>query len=237
MREPMTLLALLAGPLLAGGLTLVGAVQLRSHAVSWEMLLFQMTSFWLMILFPLSLVAFVAFAAQVEHRARAWDHLLMLPVPKWLTFAVKVLVMILALAAMNLLFIVLVIAGGKLGGLIASTGSFKGAIPWNDASLQLARAAAAGLLMMAVQLWLSLRFPHFIVPLVVGIAGATCTVGGQLFHQTAKTRFMPWATPNEVLAQSSQNGPDLGMMMAYGLAGGLVVLVAMCIHLSRREMR
>jgi lantibiotic transport system permease protein len=237
MREPITLLALLAGPGLAGALTLVGTVQKRPE-LSWEMFLGQMTNFWLMLLFPLSVVAFTTFAGQVEHRARAWDHLLMLPVPKWMTFAVKVLVMTLAIVAMNVLFLVLVIAGGKLGGPISSVGPFTGPIPLEAVLRHLALAGVAGgLLMLAVQVWLSLRFSHFIVPILVGFAGVTCGAGGAIFRHTGNTRYLPWGTPNEVLTQITQKGPDLEHMLVYGVGGGLIVFVAMCIHLSRREMR
>jgi hypothetical protein len=91
--------------------------------------------------------------------------------------------------------------------------------------------------MVAVQTWLSLRFFHFIAPILAGIGGVACGLAGLIFQQTQKTRFLPWATPNEVMMRLSQDGPELERMLAYGIAGGLIAFLAMALHLSRREMR
>lgn len=48
----------------------------------------------------------------------------------------------------------------------------------------------AGLFLVAAQTWLSLRFLHFIVPILVGIGGFACGIAGPIFRQTDKTRFL-----------------------------------------------
>lgn len=236
LREVMTLLTLLAGPGLVGVLSFVGAA-VRRREVEWSEVAPNMASFWGMLLFPLAFVALAAFAAQVEHRARAWDHLLMLPMRKWQVYAVKAAMMVVAAAIMNVLFVGFTLGGAMLGGLISPAGPFNGPIPVAALVKSVSVVAAAALFMIAVQTWLSLRFNHFILPILIGIGGVACAIAGMIFRQTDRTRFLPWATPNDVLMRWSTEGPDAERMLAYGVAGGLLAFVAMCIHLSRREMR
>lgn len=237
MRELMTLLTLLAGPGLAGALGFLGAAA-RPGDVGWARVLPSMTGFWVLLLFPLSAVAFAAFAAQIEHRARGWDHLLMLPAPKWMVFAAKSTIVALAAAAMNVLFLAFVIAGATLGGLISPHGQFTGPMGLQTIAPALALASAASLFMVAAQHWLSQRFSHFIVPILIGIGGVACTLAGLIFQQTDKTQFLPWAVPNQVfLASGADMQQQSQLLLGYGVIGGLLTFCALCVHLSRREMR
>lgn len=237
MREPMTLLAFLGGPALLGVLTALGAAT-REVPYAWAPLWVNLLSVWSLLLFPFAMIGMAAFAAQIEHRAKAWDHLLTLPVPKWAHFAVKALVVALAGLATYPLTIALMTLGGSLGGLVSPLGQFGGPLGLGPIVQPAALSAGAGLLLIALQLWVSLRFAQFIVPVMVGIGGIMVMMMSTAFQIDDLTKFFPWGLPSNVYGLARLDAPpDLVPLFAVGSVGGLLALVAMCIVLARREFR
>jgi ABC-2 type transport system permease protein len=237
LREPMTLLAFLGGPALLGALTGLGAAT-RDVEYAWAPMWVNLLSVWSMLLFPFAMIGIAAFAAQVEHRARAWDHLLTLPVPKWAHFAVKALLVALAGLATYPLMIAFVTLGGALGGLVSPHGQFGGPLGLGAIARPLALSAGAGLLLIALQLWVSLRFAQFIVPVMVGIGGCMVMMMSTAFSRADLTTFFPWGLPNGVVRTALvEPSLDFVPLFAVGSLGGLVALAAMCVVLARREFR
>jgi ABC-2 type transport system permease protein len=251
LREPLALLSLAGGPGLVGVLAFLGAATLRQD-VAWRRILDAVQSGAAILVFPLAVVGFVAFAAQLEHRTRTWDHLLALPVPKWEVFAVKAVVVILAALLLYPLLMALVLLGGALGSLISPRAGFVGAIDLAPRAEALALSAAAGLLLVAVQLWISLRFARFVAPVILGVIG---WVGGFVlmgFSALADlARILPWGLPSSVFTAAwarhvaeeaaippgAEAPPPVEPLLAVGVAGGAAVLAAMLIDLSRRDLR
>lgn len=237
LREPMTLLTLLAPPGLIGALAMLGAAR-RKIDYAWVDVWSNMLGVWTMLLFPFAAVAFLAFAAQVEHRSRGWEHLLSLPAPKPLMFAAKSIVAILGVLSLNLLFVLFLLLGGWLGGLLSPAGQFSGPLGLDRALPLLGLGAGAALLMIAIQLWVSLRFSHFIAPIVLGVGGCATALTALVFQQADEARFIPWGLPFRArLAETQGNHAEAELLLTFGLIGGGVVLSAMIIDLSRREMR
>ena len=234
LRDPMTLLTLVGGPAAVALLLFLG-VTIRRAPGDWGEYIARMMGFWTFFIFPLALTAFAAFYAQVEHRARAWDHLLALPIPKWRVFAVKALVLAAATIAMHALYIVLAPAAAALGGMIARQGPLTGTLTLAPFVKQLVTVEGASLLMIAVQLWVSLRFSQFAAPIMIGIGAFTATLAASFFGYLDYTRFFPWgvAYAMTIVADASLRT----LLLWYGLAGGLLAFAAMVAHLSRREMR
>lgn len=236
LREPVTLLTLAGAPLLAGTLVLIGVAAAR-RTVGWPDLLPGLGQFWLIFLFPLSAIAFTAFAAQIEHRARAWDHLLTLPAPKWQVLAAKALVVSAASLSTFPLFLACVALGGMAGGLVSRGGPLLGPVDWTLVWAGLSLGAAASVLMVALQLWLALRFVQFIAPVMLGIGGWGVAIAGLLFSQAEDTRFVPWGLAYRAGMAAAEGPPHPAPFLALGLGGGVLAFAAMCLHLSRREMR
>jgi ABC-2 type transport system permease protein len=238
MREPMTLLAFLGGPALLGVLTVFGAAT-RDVDYAWASVWRNVLTFmWPTLLFPFAAIGIAAFAAQIEHRAKAWDHLLTLPVPKWAHFWAKALVVALAGLATYPLTIALVSLGGALGGLLSPHGQFGGPFGLETFARPMALAAGASLFLIAAQLWVSLRFAQFIVPVMVGIGGIMVMLMSNAFDRGDLTTFFPWGLPSGVMeAALADASPDLVPLFAVGFVGGLLALVAMCVVLARREFR
>lgn len=233
-RNPMTLLTLVGGPAAVCLLLFLG-VSIRSQAGDWNDYIGRMLMFWAFFIFPLALTAFAAFYAQVEHRARAWDHILALPVPKWRVFVVKAFVLTAATAVMHALFVVLAPAAAALGGLVAPQGPLTGALTLGPLLLLLAAAGAASLLMIAIQLWLSLRFLNFAAPIMVGFGAFTATLAAGFWGYVEYTRYFPWGVAYGLT--SVADASERALLVWYGGLGGLLVFAAMVAHMSRREMR
>lgn len=234
LREPIALMTLVAGPALVGFLMFLGTAT-REEPQPWFRLVQGMSTFWTVFLYPLSVVAFAAFAAQIEHRARAWDHLLALPAPKWMLFSAKALIVVLAAAAMYPLFVAALVSGGLLGGLISRAGPLSGPIGIEGIATPLALSVGASLALIVIQLWVSLRFSHFIVPVVVGVGASGATLAAMILGSD-QARFSPWNLPSRVYGEAFF-GRDVQELVAAGIIGGFVAFAAMLLHLGRREMR
>jgi ABC-2 type transport system permease protein len=241
LRRLMAVISLVGGPALVG-LLMFPIAAMRAPGVqipsSWNVLLPGLAVFWALFVFPLSVMAFAAFYAQIEHRARAWDHILALPTPKWLLFSVKALVVIAATVAMHVVFLAFAFFGGWLGGLVSSLGPLRGPFGLEAITWQLAFAEGASLMTVAVQLWLSLRFSSFAAPVMIGI-GAFILSGAAyassfLGDFLGSARYIPWIVP---IAMNGAPSPLKEQLLFYGLFGGLLLMAAAVIDLSRREMR
>jgi ABC-2 type transport system permease protein len=130
-----------------------------------------------------------------------------------------------------------VILGGTLGGLFSPHGQFGGPLGLDAVARPLALSAGAGLLLIALQLWVSLRFAQFIVPVMVGIGGIMVMLMSSAFQRGDLTKFFPWGLPGGVIRAAQEASPDLVPLVAVGSVGGLIAFVAMCIFLARREFR
>jgi lantibiotic transport system permease protein len=97
----------------------------------------------------------------------------------------------------------------------------------------LAMMWASSLLLIAVQLWVALRFASFVPGLVLGIAGtffAVVATGAQ------EGVLMPWQMPVNMVS-SGKEAWRVPIALSLGSLGGLAAFALMLIHLSRREVR
>ena len=89
----------------------------------------------------------------------------------------------------------------------------------------------AGLLLVAIQFWIALRFSSFVPALAVGI-------GGTFFSVVATTAragvFFPWQMPINMLATEAWR---VQTALGLGAGLGLVALLLAVAHLSAREVR
>ena len=173
---------------------------------------------------------FATLAAQVEYRAKAWDHVLALPYPRWQIFAAKTLVIHGALAAMTALLLVYTYT------LVSLAGAITGAMPTGDmavadVTIRALRLLAAGLLLATLQLWVALRFANFVIPLAVGIAGTLVGLA-VLISGTQDADWFPW-----VVTLRTVTGEDWQQPVLIGLVGGVLAIGAMLFDLSRQSLR
>ena len=203
----------------------------QERVIPWEQSLQGSSAIWAFFMLPMSVTALTALIAHTEHGPRAWDHLRALPLPRWHLYAAKaactlgvVVIMSLALA---LLTFVAVKAAGWFKPEIASMGTpdIAGYL------LTLGRMFLSAWLLVAVQLWIALRFSSFVPGLATGI-------GGTFFAVVATAAkigvVLPWQIPvNQLVTEPLWRAQ---LSLALGFAGGCVVLTLMVWRMSRREV-
>jgi ABC-2 type transport system permease protein len=231
LRGSLALVLALMAPALPGAFALLALVASR-RLPSWDAMLNSFAfSLWALFLLPMTLAAFTALVGQIEHRAKGWDQLLALPIPRWQVFAAKLVIVLMATIAMTALVAALTVGGGALGGLL------RGEMPTGTIDpLMMARTlglilAASGALIV-LQLWSALRFPSFVVPLGVGIAGTMVTLTVAI-TRVDKADYFPWVMPLKTLAKEG----DPTRFALAGLIGGAVLAVLMVVDLARRDFR
>ena len=195
----------------------------------WSMFVTSGSAMWAFFMLPMTVTALTVLIAQIEHGPRAWNALLALPTPRWRIFAAKAAVVLGLVGAMS----------GALLGLLLLAGAVVEAVKPGDvltgrpdplAGARLLGTMFAGaLLMIAVQLWAALRFRSFVPPLVLGIGGTFVAVAATAAKQGA---YFPWLLAVQALAADQVKGQAA---IQLGFWGGLAVLAAMLVHMSRYE--
>ena len=227
LKGSLALLLCLVAPTLVT--LLVGAVALKRPNMDWHFVFEGATGLWSFFVLPMTITAVSALLANIEHAPRAWDHLLALPIHRWQLFVAKAIVLMAMTGAMSFLLAVELRVLGLILQAFALASAPHGPFPWTMAETLLSKMWAASFFMGIIQLWVALRFRSFVVPLTLGIAGTFIAVAA---FNAQEAMFVPWAMPVSVVgAEGAHAGPAL----EFGLIGGLVTMIAMIVHLSRRE--
>lgn len=196
----------------------------------WDLWLQNAAAVWAFFMLPMGVTALAALVAQLEHGTRSWDHLRALPLPRWYLYAAKTLCVLAVIALMSVAVLVLSAGALQLAAWIkpalAPTGEFHAM----HHVVRFAQVYLAALLLVAVQLWLALRYHSFIPTLAVGI-------GGTFFAVVASSArigiVLPWQIPLNVLATDPQRATTA---LLIGSLAGVAALLLMLVHLSHREV-
>jgi len=189
------------------------------------------SAIWAFFMLPMSVTALTALVAHMEHGPKSWDHLRALPLPRWRIYAAKTVCVIAVVALMSALTLLMTWAAVEIAAFVKPAIAPTGDVNLAAHAWTLAKMLAAALLLIAVQLWMALRFQSFVPGLALGI-------GGTFFAVVATSAragvFMPWQMPVNMLANESWRAETA---LAIGGAGGLVALALIVTHLSWREVR
>ena len=204
---------------------------LRAEKASpWDMWIGSASAVWAFFMLPMSVTALTALIAHMEHGPKSWDHLRALPLPRWRLYAAKAICVLAIVILMSVGVVAFSWAAVSLAGAIKPQVAPTGPFDLAAYARVLGMMFVAGLLMIAVQLWVALRFASFVPGLVLGIGGTFFAVVATAARAGV---FMPWQMPVNMMASEAWR-----VNTALGLGGGLglVALVLMTVHLSRREV-
>lgn len=186
---------------------------------------------WAFFMLPMSVTALTALVAQMEHGPKSWDHLRALPLPRWRLYAAKAVSVITVVALMSVLTLMLTWGAVEAASALKPAVQPEGAPDLAKHAMILVKMLGASMLLIALQLWMALRFASFVPGLALGIGGTFFAV----VATSAKAGvFMPWQMPVNMLT-SEQWRADTALTL--GGAGGLIALALMVAHLSWREVR
>jgi ABC-2 type transport system permease protein len=229
LRRSLALLLAAVAPLLIAIFIFFNLTRFK-QPMPWEMGLQTSAAIWAFFMLPMSVTALTALVAHTEHGPRAWDHLRALPLPRWHLYGAKALCVLGVVAAMSLLLGLLSTGAVVLAGWWKPAVAASGTPDFAAYLLVLARIFVAAWLLVAVQLWIALRYASFVPALATGIGGTFFAV----VATSAKAgMLLPWQIPvNQLAADPSR--ADLTLVL--GCVGGAVAFALMLWRMSRREV-
>jgi lantibiotic transport system permease protein len=191
--------------------------------------------FWALLMMPVYLALESALVAGVDHSENQWKSLLARPVARWNFYVAKLTMLVgMLVSASAILF------GGSLLDAILLPHlnpriAFAGAMPWQAMARECAQLAGLGLLALAIQHWVSLRWRSFgvaiafgLVAMVVGYFAVVATnASGGL------PEYFPWALPMLVLQRNASN---VNLVLLGGCVVALLVVALGCRDFGRREI-
>ncbi len=229
LRRSLALLLALVAPLLIAVFVFFNLVR-QSKPMPWTMALQFPSAIWAFFMLPMSVTALTALAAHTEHGPRSWDYLRALPLPRWHLHAAKSLCMLAVVALMTMALAVLVPVAVQVAGLLKPAVAATGTPDFPAYLLLLARILLSAFLLIAVQLWIALRYSSFVPALAMGI-------GGTFFAVVATSAkigvVMPWQIPVNQLASDPARAQ---LALVVGFTSGCLLFVVMCWRMGRREV-
>lgn len=196
----------------------------------WDMWMVGASGIWAFFMLPMSVTALTALVAHMEHGPKSWDHLRALPLPRWKLYSAKAICVLAVVAAMSVLTLLMVWGAVSLAVALKPQLQPTGDFALATYARTMGMMFLAALLLIALQLWTALRFASFVPGLVLGI-------GGTFFAVVATSAragvFLPWQMPVNMLASEAWR---VNTALGLGAGLGVVALVLMIVHLSRREV-
>lgn len=196
----------------------------------WEMWMGSGSAIWAFFMLPMSVTALTALVAHMEHGPKSWDHLRALPLPRWRLYAAKAICVLAVVALMSAAVLAMTWGAVTLAAAIKPAVTPSGAFELATYAATMGRMYLAALLMIAIQLWVALRYASFVPALAVGIGGTFFSVVATSAKQGV---FFPWQMPVNMLAGEAWR-VNTALGLGFGL--GALVLLAALLHLSRREV-
>ena len=228
LRRSLALLLAAVAPLLIAVFVFFNLLRV-DKAAPWAMTLQSSAAIWAFFMLPMSVTALTALVAHTEHGPRAWDHLRALPLPRWHLYASKAVCVLGVVAAMSVLLALLTLLAATGAGWLKPAVAATGAMDIAGYLTLLGRIFLAAWLLVAVQLWVALRYASFVPALAVGIGGTFFAV----VATSAKVgAVLPWQIPVNQLASDPARAR---LALALGLGGGAMAFALMLWRMSRHE--
>ena len=229
LRRSLALLLVVVAPLLIAVFDFFNLLRAQ-QPLPWEMALQSSAAIWAFVMLPMSVTALTALVAQTEHGPRSWDTLRALPLPRWHLYAAKAVCALAMVLAMSLLLAALIPLAIIAAGIANPGAAAAGTLQLAPFLFLLGRIFLAAWLLVAVQLWMALRYTSFVPALALGI-------GGTFFAVVATSAragvVLPWQIPVNQLASDPARA-DLTLVL--GFAGGVIAFGLLLWRMSQREV-
>lgn len=202
----------------------------RQSADVWDSLTRNSISLWTILMLPLFITLETSLLAGLEHTDRNWKYLLTMPVPRWTVYVSKFLV---ALVLVCLAHVVL-FAGTMASGLLLRVVSPElklTVLPMGVMAWPLVKVSAAALMAVAIQHWVSLRWPSFVA--AMGFGMCAMVVG---FIAANSADFGPWYPWSLTLHTLTPKAGAVVHPTVYSALGAAVVTTLGAWQFSRRDV-
>ena len=194
----------------------------------WETLPKTTLSVWAIFMMPLLITLETALVNGIEHTDKHWKHIFALPVRRHTVYLGKFVVVQALIAASTLILGILTVLVGLAGMRLRPELANSGSVPFGWIAKHAALVWLAAWLIIAIQSWVSIRWSSFTVALTAGIGGTFFA----LFAASARVgKYYPWLLPMNVFTDER-----FAAAILLGAIGGVVVAMAGCFELARRDV-
>ena len=236
-KRTLTLWLVILAPLAIAFLEFVMDMQmglraLRSTSNPWLSLTQNSLILWALLMLPLFVTLETGLLNAQEHGNKMWKQLYALPVPRWAVYAAKQVIGLALVGLSTLTLLVMCLGVGFLLNLLKPEFGFVPPINWAVILPAYALVYLAAWLIISLHLWVSARWPSFVVAMGVGI---TATVAGVLVINSDWAKVYPWTLPG-LASIGYTEGDAIAAQVALGFLGGIVVALAGGWEVTRREV-
>jgi hypothetical protein len=164
----------------------------------WDMISRGAMSVWAVFMLPLLITLETALINGVEHGEKQWKHIFALPVPRHAVYAAKFLTAQALAAASTLILCALIVIVGLALVRLRPELPHSGAIPFVWILKHAAFVWLASWLIIAIHIWVSVRWQGFALALGAGIGGTFFAI----FAAAARVaKYYPWLLPLNVFME------------------------------------
>jgi lantibiotic transport system permease protein len=208
----------------------IGNIDAKTPAEAWSGYVNGVFGLWNFLMLPLFVTLQAALLTGLEHGDKHWKHLLALPVPRSAHYLAKAAALVAMLVlALLVLCLVIPVGGWALMELRPVLG-IAGTPPMLEIAQRALPVLPAALGMIALQLWISVRWSSFTVAVAVGMVA---TVMGYLIGQS--DRFGPWYPWSMPLWTMAKDGAFVPQVLAASTALCLITLAFGLWDFRRRD--
>jgi hypothetical protein len=206
------------GPLARGGAERV-----------WPSLIQNTVMLWTLLMLPMFITLETSLLAGLEHTERNWKFVLTMPMPRWMVYIAKLVVVVgMVWTAHLVLGVGTMISGVTLRTFSPELGLTT--LPVWPLVESLTKVGASLLLGLSIQHWVSVRFPSFTV--AIGFGMAAMVVAFIAANSATYGPWYPWSLPLHAIRPR----PGVVNPMWVSLAGAGVVAIAGAWHFHRRDV-
>ncbi len=199
---------------------------------AWGSILNNGFNLWAIMVLPLYISLQSTLLAQLEHGNQQWKYLYALPVPRFAYFTAKWAVVTLVVVATHVLLVLGLAAGGKFTAFFRPGWGLETGIPWGEMLHAAVVMTLAGMLVLAIQLLVSLRWRSFIPSLGLGVVAVMANF---FVMSSDKVQLYDlWLYP--ILALRGE-GNTAQIVVGLGLGLGLVLALAGGWFLTRMQVK
>jgi lantibiotic transport system permease protein len=197
----------------------------------WARFSLEIVGLWSLLMLPMFVTLEAALLGGIENTEKNWKHLFALPVPRGAIYAAKLAAVVTLIGlSMLVLFVGTVGAGLLLGVLKPQYQPALSSIEWGRLARLYYLSYLCAWLMIAIQIWVSVRWQTFTVALGVGISGTV--IGYVLINSEKWGKVYPYTLPVNVLAP---NG-NIARALLISLIGFAVVAIVGGYEFTRRDV-
>lgn len=203
----------------------------QADSGNWQYLAKIVQTYWGILFLPLFVTLQTALLAGLEHKGRLWRLLYTQPVRKLDILCAKYSIGFLVITISQALLFPLTIILGMLLRELAPGLELESTIPLQDILVLNATVLGLSFLLIALHIWISLRWGNFVTAVSLGIGA---TVSGVVVTGSDIAYYYPWAMPG-LLANHFYRSAFPWSNLAYSLGVGTLVILFGLLDLLNRE--